>query len=468
MSPQHTLVRAGLAFLVVACGRTRDVGIRELALDSRTPLQSTLIRLPREGGVVRAYRASGLDETTWMSLEKLPPLDRLVGADLEQHLVYALDQKRNVVAVDLDSRRIRTVLPGARYASVGPDGTLYAIDSAGGVTRVLRRTPLRFRAKLVGTPRALFGTMDGNLLAFLAGKSGGLTMLSPNEPAAKVPLPAGDPAATFWGDLVAVAADSGVVIYQPDGKAAPAPLGIGGRPEAVVFSPSGHRLYVAGGSDGIRIVDRFGRNAIGQIDLPGPAEALRSDLYGIWLLARPSQSEADSVWVVDVVAGRLLGGTASRWGADLPRMAGPSTLVVRRGKDVVGLRASAAGLQETGRVVGGAGDLWIGVPWSPEGEPQVFPAESDSTVVASTDSGGPAAPGIYLQVSSSQNGSWAANLSEQLRGAGLPAAVLDPKDSGDPYRVVLGPYATREEAEEASRSIGRPSFIITAQGDPGR
>ena len=31
--------------------------------------------------------------------------------------------------------------------------------------------------------------------------------------------------------------------------------------------------------------------------------------------------------------------------------------------------------------------------------------------------------------------------------------------------MVLGPYATREQAEETGRRIGMPSFIVTAQ-DP--
>jgi len=70
---------------------------------------------------------------------------------------------------------------------------------------------------------------------------------------------------------------------------------------------------------------------------------------------------------------------------------------------------------------------------------------------------------VYLQVSSSQNPTWASELSEKLRAAGLPASVLTPKRSEEAYRVVLGPYATREQAEETGRKLGMPSFIVTAQ-----
>ncbi|MGH3993852.1 MAG: SPOR domain-containing protein, partial [Pseudonocardiaceae bacterium] len=79
---------------------------------------------------------------------------------------------------------------------------------------------------------------------------------------------------------------------------------------------------------------------------------------------------------------------------------------------------------------------------------------------------------VYLQVSSSQNPTWATELSQKLQGAGLPASVLEPKRSDEAYRVVLGPYPTREQAEEAGRKIGMPSFIVTAQeaqpARPGR
>jgi cell division protein FtsN len=70
---------------------------------------------------------------------------------------------------------------------------------------------------------------------------------------------------------------------------------------------------------------------------------------------------------------------------------------------------------------------------------------------------------VYLQVSSSQNPTWANELSAKLGAAGLPASVLAPRRSEDVYRVVLGPYATREQAEATGRTIGMPSFIVTAQ-----
>ena len=66
-------------------------------------------------------------------------------------------------------------------------------------------------------------------------------------------------------------------------------------------------------------------------------------------------------------------------------------------------------------------------------------------------------------MSSSQNPAWANELSAKLSAAGLPASVLTPRRSEEVYRVVLGPYATREQAEATGRKIGMPSFVVTAQ-----
>jgi cell division septation protein DedD len=66
---------------------------------------------------------------------------------------------------------------------------------------------------------------------------------------------------------------------------------------------------------------------------------------------------------------------------------------------------------------------------------------------------------VYLQVSRSQNPAWAQALASEIRGEGFPALVLTPKPGEEAYRVVVGPYSSREAAESAGRLLGRPSFI---------
>jgi hypothetical protein len=375
-----------------------------------------------------------------------------------------MDRKNNVVAVDLDTRRVRTFLENVQYAALGPDGALYAVDTGSTVTQLARRTPVRFRSKLQGKPEMMQGTMDGALLARLGGNHPALEYLGSDQAPVSIPLPEGQFAASFLGDIVAVAADTAVILYTPQSKSKPKVIPIEGDARAVLFSPSGHRLYVARAAAPLLILDRYEGTRLREIELPGPARGLRGDLYGSWLLVRPEN--ADSVWVVDVGTGKYAGATASHWTDDLPAIAAPHTLLVRRGSDLVALDLSTPGFKQVGRVPGGASDLWLSMPWHPPAENEL-PVESDSNATLAADSGANR-PTVYLQVSSSQNPTWASELSEKLRAAGLPASVLTPKRADEAYRVVLGPYATREQAEETGRKLGMPSFIVTAQDQSAR
>jgi hypothetical protein len=447
------------ASVLTACGRGPELATDTAHASSRGVPGVSVLRVPREGGVARLYRVPSLDSAAWKPADKLPAAGRPLGADTEQGLVFVLDQKNNVVALDLDTRRVRTYLESIRYATVGPDGALYAVDTANSVVQLVRRTPVRFRSKLQGKPTQLHGTMDGALVARLGGDRPALEYLGSDQAPTSTPLPSGQVASSFLGDLIAVAADTAVVLYAPQRKTQPRSIPIAGDARAVMFSPSGHRLYVAQAAGPLLVLDRFDGAQLSEIELPGPARELRGDMYGKWLLVRPEQG--DSVWVIDVGIGKHVGTVEARWTEDLPAIAPPHTLLARRGGDLVGLDLSAPGLPEAGRVDGGAADFWLPIAWQPAQETEL-PFEADSAALAAADTG-PARPSVYLQVSSSQNPAWANELSAKLGAAGLPASVLAPRRSDDVYRVVLGPYATREQAEATGRTIGMPSFIVTAQ-----
>ena len=460
--------RLGVAslLLLLACGRKPE----RLALDSnlhgaaRATVPSSVLRFPEDGGVARLYRVPSLEPSSWKAEDKMPAVERIVGADPEQGLVFALDRKRNLVTLDLETRRVRTYLEGVRAATVGPDGALYAVDTGSTVTQMVRRAPVRFRAKLQGSPRELHATMTGALLARVGEKAPVLEVLGSDQAPTTMTLPSEAVVPSFYGDLVAVATDTAVILYQTQGKNKPKSIPISGHPHAVLFSPSGHRLYVAQQDHALLVLDRFSGDELDKIELPGAAKGLRGGSFGEWLLVQPETG--DSAWVVDVGRQRLLGTVAARWVVDLPAIAAPNTLLVRRGDDVVALDLAAKGFPETGRVKGGAADEWLPVAWRPSYETENGVA-ADSTALANADSV-QAGPGVYLQVSSSQNPAWASELAEKLRGAGLPASVLAPARSDEAHRVVLGPYATREQAEETGRKIGMPSFIVSAQGAPER
>ena len=53
-----------------------------------------------------------------------------------------------------------------------------------------------------------------------------------------------------------------------------------------------------------------------------------------------------------------------------------------------------------------------------------------------------------------------AQVPQQLHDAGYPAKVLDPRNPDDGFKVVIGPYPTRDEADAAGKKLGRPYFVV--------
>ena len=379
----------------------------------------------------------------------LPGIKRVVGADLDQGLIYLLGAKSEVITLDLQTGRARPqVMAGVREATVGPDGTLFTVDDSNAVTQLVRRNPVRFQSRLPARPRDLFGTKDAELLAITASGGNQLNLLGSDQPTAEIDLPPGDAAATFWGDLVAVAADTAVVLVDPRDHDHLQSIPISDHARAVTFSPSGHRFYVARREGSVLVFNRFTNEKLGEIELPGPARSLRMGPYGRWLLVHPPA--ADSLWLVDLSNNKLVGAYQTDWSTDLPTVTNQQALLLKSGDDVVAVDLGQQKLPVIGRVKGGAKDYWLTLPWSPE-------SGTASPTEEVADTTGPSE--VFLQVSSSQNRAWAAELASQLSSAGLPARVIDPKAGEEGFRVVLGPYTSRDAAEAAGRRLGRPFFI---------
>ena len=119
---------------------------------------------------------SPLDASSWTAEDKLPAVDRIC-ADQSKGVSFALDKKRNLITLDLETRRVRTYLEQVRSAAMGPDGALYAVDTGSTVTQMVRRAPVRFRSKLQGAPKELYATMTGALLARVGDKAPVLEVL---------------------------------------------------------------------------------------------------------------------------------------------------------------------------------------------------------------------------------------------------------------------------------------------------
>ncbi len=442
-----------LALAFAAC-RSDSTAYPGLSAGTTTP-PTSLLRLPAAGGTAQLYRLPNLETWDWKGGTALPPLRRPVGADLDLGVVYAIGVKNELVAFDLQTGRPRTQLAGGvREVTMGPDGTLHTVDDSLRIIQFVHRNPVRINQRLSGRPRDLFGGRNSVLLSI----TGNVMSLFRGEDApVPVSLPPGDAAATYWGDLIAVAADTAVVLIEVDLPEKPVSIRVGGHARAVLFSPSGHRFYVARREGSILVFNRFTREQVGEIQLPGPAAALRVDPYGRWLMVNPSSR--DSLWLVDLATDRFVGSFATVWAPDLPTITNQQSLLVKSGGDVISYNLTQKEFPERGRVRGGAEDFWIPLAWTPETGTASIAVDvpADSTAAATDSTEAPAR--VYLQVSSSQNRDWSAELARQLEQQGLPASVLDPQGGDEGFRVVLGPYPSREAAEATGKRLGRPYFI---------
>ena len=415
---------------------------------------SVLIRLAARGGTPRLYRLPDLVEVPEAIRGRLPLLEGAVGVDPEAAYLYVRTTKGELIALDLESGRVDTVATAVERATLGPDGTLYSVDGKGRVISVARRARLAWPQPLGGVPRDVFGATDQRLVAIVVQDRPRLIIAAADQPpSARTLALGGDVGATRWGDLLAVASDTGVTLLSTVGSREPAFVPLPDHPRAVVFSPSGHRLYVAQRTaPGLAVIDRFAHQEIDGVALPGPASTIRLDPFGRWLLARPTMG--DTAWIVDLPIKSLRGALATSWRGDLPTVAPDGSLLLRQGQDIVAYRPDS--LRETGRVTGGAGDLWIATRWTPRGG---YRGAMAALPQAATDSAGPEGP-LYVQVSVSQNQGWSEEMAQQLSRAGLAARVLAPPAGSDEgYRVVLGPYPTRTQAEAIGRKLGRPFWI---------
>jgi hypothetical protein len=398
---------------------------------------------------------------------RLPPIARVVGLDAESQVLFVTTATGDLLSLDLETGRLDTVATNVVVTVLGPDQTLFVVDAKGRVVSVARRARLQWPQPLSVLPRELFGAADQRLIAVVPGEAARpstlrlITAAADQPPATRVLPFTGDVAATRWGDLVAVANDSGVLLVDPLARREPAFVPLADHPRAIAFSPSGHRVYVARRTGaGLAVIDRYERAEVDGVALPTPAATVRLDPLGRWLLARPSIG--DSVWVIDLPTKTLVGTVATSW-ADLPAIAPDGSLLVGQETDVVAYRADSV-LKETGRVRGGDADLWTFTPGRSSGFRGTL-ADAQASSPAPDAAGGPVAGAsgpegpLYVQVSTSQNEAWSAQMAQQLSRAGLAARVLPPKGLDDGFRVVLGPYESRDQAEAIGRKLGRPFWI---------
>lgn len=444
-----------LLALATSCGDgARSNPVKDALAATRPPGESqtsVAFRLPGSGRNTGLYRLPALAEVAWRFEAARAAPAAVVGFVSDEDLVYALTQRQELVALDLGSGLVRTVDSAVARAVMSPTGSVHIVRTDSSVAQVSRRIVTEWDARFSGIPAAMHGAVRDRLVGIVdTGGSPRLELLSPGQASGTTqPLPRGEVAFAPWGDAVAVATETGVAILDPTGDAAPRHFDTSTPVRHVTFSPSGHRLYVADGEARLTVVERFELDVLGTLQLPEPPAALRPDPHGRLLLAAGSE---ETVYVIDLVPLSVVGRVRSRWGDDLPTVAGEG-LVLAQLDDAV-LAVDARSGEELGRVESTTRDRWLIAQWDPR-----RPVLEFATDVAETPP--PAGQLVYVQVSSSHNPEWARDFAENLRRAGVAATVLPPGSNDELHRVVLGPYRSRDEAESTARRLGLPFWIFT-------
>lgn len=450
--------RAALLAAVLGCGGPdRNPVTAAFAERPASRLRSApvVFRIPGErGGSVHVYQLPRLNEVSFRFDAPGLTASRVTGYSEEDGQIYLVSARQALIALDLATGRARMVDSTVATVTTMPSGAPIIIRDDGAVAAVDHRVAVNWPGRLPAEPAAILGAGRGLLLAEIRdnGKRELISAAS-GRPVFRQSLPDGPAATSLWGDLVVVGTDSGLVLLDPAKVQPPRRVALSARPAAVALSPSGHRI-LAIQSTQLVVVDRFSATVLFDLELPGAGRDLRTDPLGRLVLIQPPQG--DSIWVVNAGTRQHVATIRGSWGQDLPTVAPDGTVLTRQGGDLIALAADS--LTPVGRVRGLTSDRWLAVAWDPR-RPTVNLA--DQAVAPAPETG----EKLYVQVSFSLNEAWAQDNADNLRRAGLSAVVLPPATPDDGFRVVLGPYPTRESAEDAGRKLGRPFFVFS-RGEP--
>jgi cell division septation protein DedD len=490
-----------LALLCAACNNDRaapDSAATTQLVEGRgtDPL---LLRIPRRGGLARVYVYPKLDSAVWTD-SAAPSLDRVLAFDPDAGTIAFVDAKGLPGRIDLRMTEVRTASRAKLTSLSSANGTdIYGINSKGEIIR-LNPNGGDWHFKPVVPARTVFAQPNGELL--VAANKGAQTLLWKVRPpddivqdSAVLPL-SGPGVRTQVGDRVYFTVDSGLVGIKVKDFSPVGAVKLPSRVLAMSPTPSGDRLYVATAGDStISIVDRYSESAKASVALSQAPTDLRMDPLGRYLLAR--FPHADSAWVIAIGDNRVVGAVPTRWETDLPAVTPDGMLALLGAKDVSLVDPEKLSVKST--VGGGAKDFWYFFAWDgfrPRAQgldqPVTFPGDSNgdsltaSSTPSSTASTTPAlgpdtslAPPTQVtpQAAAPQTTgftvSFAALLSEEkaqqlataIRVNGNTAHVVSTTTAGSPiFRVVMGPYPTRDEADKVGRASRREYWIY--EGSP--
>jgi hypothetical protein len=456
-----TVLGLGVALLPSCSAETPPNPVKEAFTQAgavRETGTSVAFRFAQEGrGGVHLYRLPSLDPVDWDFGRAGAAPANIIGFSADEDLIYALTTAAEFVALDLVTGRTRVIDTNVVLATLAPAGAPYFVRGDGSIARVTRRAVADWATRVEPLPSAIWASARNRLMAVSTTETGErwLMSLADGRPTITHPIPQGEVSVSLWGDVAVVRTDSGLAVFDPADSAGAVFRKVRPAPGPLAISPAAHHIYTVDIAGELLVYDRFELRRLHRVQLPGPATGLRVDPTGRLVLVRAATDE--TIWLVDVVQWEVVATIASSWNQDLPTVAPDGTILLRQGDDVVAV--SSESFAVTDRVEGAATDLWLSAAWDPR-RPTLQLA-SDS-VPETAPTGG----AFYVQVSSTRNIAWAEDFAQNLRRAGMDANVLSPRDPDDLYRVVLGPFPTREAAEAVSRQLGLPSWITSRDTTP--
>jgi cell division septation protein DedD len=431
-----------------------------------------------------------------------PSLERVLAFDPDAGTIAFVDSKGLPGRIDLRMTEIRTASHAKLTSLSSANGTdIYGINTKGEILR-LNPNGGDWRFKPVVPARSVFAQPNGELI--VAANKGAQTLLWKVRPpddvvqdSAVLPL-SGRGVRTQVGDRVYFTVDSGLVGIKAKDLSPVGAVKLSSRVVALAPTPSGDRLYVAtAGDSGIAVVDRYSESDKTTVPLPKPPSDLRMDALGRYLLAR--FPKADSAWVIAIGTNRVVGAVPTQWETDLPAVTPDGALALLGARDVSLVDPEKLTVKST--VTGGAKDFWYFFAWDgfrPRAQgldqPVTFPGDSvgadsltasstaSSTAASSTSPAGPdtsvgvppannpsgnppAAAGFTVSFAALLSQEKAQQLAATINVNGNQAHVVSTTTAGSPiFRVIMGPFPTRAEAEKIARASKREYWIY--EGSP--
>jgi hypothetical protein len=414
----------------------------------------------------------------WTSSDAAPAIDHVLAFDADAGLIAAQDSRGLPLWVDLHTGAVTIPGRGKLRNLTSVDGsTIYGVGADGAVARFTPTGNWVFKPPIPA--RAAFPQSNGTLLVF-AGRDQDARVWQMRPPENKladtirIPGIASGIGAPLGDRVYFLRPPRTVVTLRARTREVGRDIELDHAVRAMASAPSGDRAYaVVDSANQLVVIDPYQNRVVSRAELPGRARDLRVDPFGRYVLVRAMTG--DSVWVLSVGNDRVVETVRSTWRADLPFVAVDGAIALIDGKDVVfhGTRGDV-------RVEGGAADFWYPFVWNGL-RPRAAILDSAPPVPVDSDSvkaGQPVLPETTTApvtqpppVDSAKLGftvSFAVFLDEprardeasKISVNGQTARVVTSMTNGTTvFRVVLGPYPTRDEADRAGRAANH-SFVI--------